>query len=832
MRLEEADRSLGEARVSPAGAALTRGRLVAVLLGLMLGVFLAALDQMVVSVAIRTIGDDLHGLQQQAWVTTAYLIAATVSTPLYGKLSDIYGRKQLFVAAILMFLAGSAACAAAQSMSQLAALRAVQGLGAGGLMSLAVATIGDIAPPRKQAKYQSSFVAVFGTASVAGPLVGGFLAGRSEILGVAGWRWVFLVNVPIAAVALLVVGLVLNLPHTRREQRVDWWGAVGISVCVVPLLVVAEHGRDWGWRSDQALTCYATGLAGLVLFMVAASLLGDEALIPLRLFRSGVVAVAALASVLIGMAMFGGLSVIPLYLQIVKGRSPTEAGLMMLPVVTGIAVGSIVSGQLIGRTGRYKIYPLLGSAVMAAGMLVLATVNADSALSRTHVGMFVFGVGLGNCLQTLVLAMQNAVPARDLGVASAAGTFFRQIGATLGTAIFLSMLFDGVGTRLGGRVLMDSSFVQRLTPAQARPFHIGFADAMRPVFLAAAGVLGAAFVFLCFLREIPLRGRSGLEERYAEQERRTQAPRPAEPADPAELVDLDALGLFDDLDSAGSTGSGDAGDSAGAAPGRPGGAALPMRKPAVRGQIRRSGGGRVGEVALTLIDPAGRQAGRTVSLPDGRYELRAPGPGSYVLIASAHGHQPRAASVSLGTGMAIVDMALTGTGLLRGQVRSAVGGAPVAEAAVTLADAEGEVVSATVTANNGEYRLDSLIGGEYTVVVSADHFRPVAAAVAVPAGGQCAQDVELPGLARLLGVADTDEGRLVADARVSLLDSAGALIGVTHTDDDGEYMFSDLPEGQYTVVATGYPRVVSTLRVGGAETATHHLRFGYPEEER
>src|SRR4051812_45129250 len=252
-----------------AKAQLNHRQIVEILTGLMLGMFLAALDQPMVASAIRTSGDDLHGLSVQAWVTTAYLITATISTPLYGKLSDIYGRKPLFLTAITIFLIGSAACAFATSMYMLAAFRAFQGLGAGGLFSLALAIIGDIVPPRERARYQGYFLAVFGTSSVLGPVIGGFFAGQSEILSIDGWRWVFLVNVPIGIVALAVVAKVLNIPHTRRDHRIDWWGAITICICLVPLLTVAEQGREWGWDSGRSIACYVVGGIGLALFILA-----------------------------------------------------------------------------------------------------------------------------------------------------------------------------------------------------------------------------------------------------------------------------------------------------------------------------------------------------------------------------------------------------------------------------------------------------------------------------------------------------------------------------------------------------------------------------------
>ena len=542
--------------------AFTHRQILTILSGLLLGILLAALDQTIVATAIRTIADDLDGLDQQAWATTAYLMTATISTPLYGKLSDLYGRKPFFLTAIWIFIVGSVLCTISTSMYELAAFRAVQGLGAGGLMSLAFAIIGDIVPPRERARYQGYFLAVFGSASVLGPLVGGAFAGADSILGIAGWRWVFLVNVPVAAVALIVVARVLNIPHTRRDHRIDWLGAVALTVAVVPVLLVAEQGRVWGWDSLRAITCYGIAAIGLVWFVFAERRIGDDALLPLRLFRSRVFSVTSAAGLIIGTGMFGGFILIPLYLQIVQGASPTEAGLLLLPLMAGIMVASVVSGQVTARTGRYKIFPIIGTAAMTAALLLLSfRLGVDTPLWEADIYMALFGFGLGFCMQTLIIAVQNAVPARDMGVATASATFFRQMGGTLGVAVFLSILFSVVGTKIaeafrtvaptpefraaladpairanpanrivleaigdggaGGNgdasgVLQDSSFLQEIDPRLARPFLVGFSEAMDLVFLIAAGVMLLAFVLMLFLEEVPLRTQSGIQARAAE----------------------------------------------------------------------------------------------------------------------------------------------------------------------------------------------------------------------------------------------------------------------------------------------------------------------------
>jgi EmrB/QacA subfamily drug resistance transporter len=402
----------GPVPTSESHGPLTHKQIVTILVGLMMGMFLAALDQTIVSSAMRVIADDLHDLSGQAWVVTAYLITSTIVTPLYGKLSDIYGRKRFFTAAIVIFLFGSILCTFATSMPMLAGFRAVQGLGAGGLFSLALAIIGDIVPPRERAKYQGYFLAVFGTSSVLGPVVGGFFAGQATILGVTGWRWVFLVNLPIGLAALFVVDRTLHLRHARLDHRIDFGGAAALTVGLVPLLLVAEQGREWGWGSGRSLACYGLGLIGLIAFFLVERAMGAEALLPLSLFRNKTVGVASIASVVLGMGMFGGLASLPLYLQIVKGATPTVAGLMLLPMTLGMMSGSIISGQMISRTGQYRQFPIIGCGLLIGSLFAFHYVGADTALWLTMIVMLFFGLGLGFNMQPLTLAVQNAVHPR------------------------------------------------------------------------------------------------------------------------------------------------------------------------------------------------------------------------------------------------------------------------------------------------------------------------------------------------------------------------------------------------------------------------------------
>lgn len=420
-----------------------------VMYGLMAGMFLSALDQTIVGTAIRTIGDDLNGLDQQAWVTTAYLIAATVTTPLYGKLSDIFGRRPLFIISISIFVAGSFLSTFSTSMLMLAGFRAFQGLGAGGLMSLPLAIIGDMLAPRERARYQGFFLATFGIASVIGPLVGGLFAGTNTILGIAGWRWVFLVNVPVGVIALFMVIAFLHLPHIPHgHPTIDWWGAGLVVATLAPLLLVAEEGREWGWTSAAAITCYAIGVVSLVAFLLVERAMGPAAIIPLRLFNAKGFSPAIVLSILVGFGMFGAMLTIPLYLQIVLGFSPTESGFATLPMMAGIMLASIGSGQIVARTGKYAAFPITGTATMVLGFLILTFMTAETPYWYLAIAMFVMGLGLGQLMQTLTMAVQASAEPQDIGVATSSSTFFRQIGGTLGTAIMLSLLFSVLPTNI------------------------------------------------------------------------------------------------------------------------------------------------------------------------------------------------------------------------------------------------------------------------------------------------------------------------------------------------------------------------------------------------
>ena len=532
-------RNKSKERMPEPGQAFTHRQIMTVLVGLLLGMFLASLDQTIVSSSIYTISNDLDGLSLQAWATTAYLITSTVSTPLYGKLSDIFGRRPLYVTAITVFLAGSIYAGSVHSMAELAVARGIQGLGAGGLMALGLAIIGDIVPLRDRGKYQGYFMSVFGVSSVLGPVIGGFFAGSATILGLDGWRWVFLVNIPIALAALVVVWIFLHLPAKHVKQRIDYWGAAAVSLALVPLLIVAEQGRSWGWGAGPSLLCFGLGLAGIVLFIVAEKIAGDSALIPLRFFRIPAFGISALLNFIIGIGMFGAIAMIPMYLQLVKGLTPTQAGLMMITFTIGILIGSISSGQAISRTGTYRIFPILGTLVLALSSVAMGlSLGVDTSLLVPGGVTIAFGLGLGFCMQPLTLSMQMAVPPKDMGVGTSTAAFFRSMGGTVGTAVFISMLFssaaDKIGTAMGSArndphylatlkdpavladpnnkklfdffkngasndSLNDTSWLHQANPTLTFPIRDGFAQSIDLVMLTAAGLVAVAFLITFLL---------------------------------------------------------------------------------------------------------------------------------------------------------------------------------------------------------------------------------------------------------------------------------------------------------------------------------------------
>ncbi|MFG3511241.1 MDR family MFS transporter [Streptomyces bobili] len=481
---------------------------------LLLGMLLAALDQTIVSTALPTIVSDLGGMEHLSWVVTAYLLASTAATPLWGKLGDQYGRKRLFQIAIVIFLIGSALCGMAQNMPQLIGFRALQGLGGGGLMVLSMAIVGDIVPPRERGRYQGLFGAVFGATSVLGPLLGGLF---TEHLS---WRWVFYVNLPLGAVALAVIAAVLHIPRKSAKHVIDYLGTLLIaSVATCLVLVASLGGTTWGWGSPQIIGLAVLGVA-LAFVFVAVERRAAEPVLPLKLFRIRTFTLSAVISFIVGFAMFGAMTYLPTFLQVVQGVSPTLSGVHMLPMVAGLLLASTASGQIVSRTGRWKVFPVTGTAVTAIGLLLLHQLDEHSSTAVMSAFFFVFGLGLGLVMQVLVLIVQNAVSYEDLGVATSGATFFRSIGASFGVAIFGTVFTNRLGDKLAdafrGVDLPSGISLDALEadprvigdlPAALRPEVLhAYASSITDVFLYAAPVALLGFVLSWFLKEDPLRG--------------------------------------------------------------------------------------------------------------------------------------------------------------------------------------------------------------------------------------------------------------------------------------------------------------------------------------
>ncbi|MDN5383062.1 MFS transporter [Streptomyces sp. LB8] len=490
------------------------GRVLVPIGALLLGLLLAALDQTIVSTALPTIVSDLGGLDHLSWVVTAYLLASTAATPLWGKLGDQYGRKKLFQIAVVIFLIGSALCGMARNMPELIVFRALQGLGGGGLMVLSMAIVGDVVPPRERGRYQGLFGAVFGTTSVLGPLLGGVFTQHLS------WRWVFYVNLPVGVVALAVIAAALHVPHRAQRHVVDYLGALLVaSVATCLVLIASLGGTTWAWGSPRIVGLAVAGVV-LAAAFVAVERRAAEPVLPLRLFGIRTFSLSAVISFVVGFAMFGALTFLPTFLQVVRGISPTLSGVHTLPMVAGMLLASTGSGQIVSRTGRWKVFPVLGTAVTTVGLLLLHRLDEHSTTAVTSGCLFVFGLGLGLVIQVLVLIVQNAVGYEDLGVATSGVTFFRSIGAAFGVAVFGTVFASGLTQRLTGVfrgvVLPPGISVDALTsdprgiaalPPALRPAALhAYASAITDVFLYAAPVVLLGFVLTWFLKEDRLRG--------------------------------------------------------------------------------------------------------------------------------------------------------------------------------------------------------------------------------------------------------------------------------------------------------------------------------------
>ncbi len=580
--------------------------------GLVIAMLLAMLDNMIVAPALPTIVGDLGGLEHLAWVTTGYILATAVSTPIWGKLGDLFGRKGTFMASVVVFLIGSALCGLSMNMGELVGFRAVQGLGAGGLMVGVLSIVGAMVPPRDRGKYQGVMMAVMPIAMIGGPLVGGFITDNLS------WRWAFYVNLPLGAIALVVLWATLKLPKGSGKAVIDWTGAALLTVWITALVLITSWaGTQYDWVSWQIGGLAAVTVVGFVLF-VAVQRRVPEPIMPLKVFGNANFSLAGALSFVSGFAMFGAVTFLPQFQQFVQGSSATNSGLLLMPMMIAAMVVSLAGGLLITKTGRYRPLPIIGSALLAGGLGLFATVGLDTSRTSTALYMVVLGAGLGCLMQTTTLIAQNSVSLRDLGAATGASTFLRSMGGSLGVsvlgAIYTSRLTDslvahGASGNLDGSSGMTPGALKALPDGARHLFQLAVTDGVAGVFAWGAVISVAGFVLAWFVRHVPLRGSASSAPAAAGSEA-TVEPLSAQPL-PA-LVEAARFG------------------------------------PAVRGFVRTADGVALPGGTLTLVDVHGAQIDRGRADGEGGYLLHAPQPGHYMLLCTALVHQPSATRITIG----------------------------------------------------------------------------------------------------------------------------------------------------------------------------------------
>ena len=807
---------------SPDGAPMTHRQIMEALTGLLLGMFVAILSSTVVSNALPEIISDLGGGQSAyTWVVTASLLAMTATTPLWGKLSDLFSKKLLVQIALIIYVTGSIVAGLSTSSGMLIACRVVQGIGVGGLSALAQIVMAAMIAPRERGRYSGYLGAVFAVATVGGPLLGGVITDTSWM----GWRWCFYVGVPFAVIALIVLQKTLKLPVVKRDVKVDWTGAFFISAAVSLLLLwVTFAGDKYDWMSWQTGVMLAGSLALVLLFVFTESR-ASEPIIPLRLFRNRTITLASLASLFVGVAMFAGTVFFSQYFQLARGKSPTMSGVMTIPMITGLFLSSTISGQIITKTGRWKAWLVSGGFLVTAGLGLLGTIRYDTTYWHIAIFMFVMGLGIGMMMQNLVLATQNQVAPSDLGSASSVVTFFRSLGGAIGVSALGAVMANRVthyvkdgladlgpkgaalghgGTGGGGIPDLDKLPAPFRTVVESAYGH-GVGD----VFLFAAPAALIAFLITIFIKEVALKTNAAND---APAEAEVPAAVLAEvPSGAAALVAEGAAGVtsVDTLEAPVATTPGTA----------------------VRGVVRGAEGAPVAGAAVTLISLGGRQLGRSVAQADGSYGVQAPGSGSYVLIASADGFQPQASTVVVGDEQLSYDILLVGTSGLAGTVRAAESGSPVDGAMVIVTDVRGDVLATGKSAENGEFTFTELVPGAVTVAVNAAGYRPLALPVEIGGQGVTRIDAALQSGALVQGVVRAGAAlRPLPDARVTLVDAAGNVVATSTTGEDGAYAFADLDAGEYSVVATGYPPVAGALTVAGRGVDGHDIELAHPGE--
>lgn len=845
---------------SSSGAPMTHRQIMEALSGLMLGMFVAILSSTIVSNALPEIIGDLGGGQSAyTWVVTAALLSMTAATPLWGKLADLYSKKALVQIALVIFVLASACAGLSHNPGMLIACRVVQGIGSGGLAALAQIIMAAMISPRERGRYSGYIGATFAVATVGGPLLGGVITDTSWL----GWRWCFYVGVPFAVIALIVLQKTLDLPVAKRKVKVDWTGAFLISAAVSLLLVwVTFAGDKYDWLSWQTYTMVAGSVVLGALFVLVEAR-ASEPIIPLRLFRNRTITLASLASLFVGVAMFSGTVFFSQYFQLARDESPTMSGVLTIPMIGGLFVSSTVSGQLITRTGRWKGWLVGGGVLVTAGLGLLGTVRYDTDYWKTAVFMALLGLGIGMMMQNLVLCTQNQVAPGDLGAASSTVTFFRSLGGAVGVsalgAVMAHRITDyvkdgvaGLPPKYAAALSGSGSASDSIPDMDALPeplrtvMESAYGHGIADIFLIAAALAAVAFLVSLFIKEVPLRTQGALAQAAEEETApvdpaaapvvaEARSPQPAAvaaetsgagqtPGPAGERVPSWAVAASAE---AGPEGAAVAAALATAAPGEPAagyGGGLP-----VHGFVRGAEGAPVPQAAVTLISLAGRQLGRSVAQADGAYAVDAPGAGSYVLIASADGFQPQASTIVVNGEPVAYDVLLSGTSGLSGAVRAAENGLPVRDAMVVVTDVRGDLLATGTTGEQGEFSFAELVPGAVTVAVNAAGYRPRALPVEVAGTGVTRVEIDLDAGARLQGVVRAPHGPL-ADARVTLVDAAGNVVGTATTGPDGAYAFTDLSGGEYTVIATGYPPVATALTVTGPGVDAHDIELAHPGE--
>ncbi|MFJ3944755.1 MFS transporter [Streptomyces griseoaurantiacus] len=846
---------------SPDGVQMTHRQIMEALSGLLLGMFVAILSSTIVTNALPEIVGDLGGGQSAyTWVVTASLLAMTATTPLWGKLADLYSKKALVQIALVIYVLASAAAGLSQNPGMLIVCRVVQGIGVGGLSALAQIVMAAMISPRERGRYSGYLGATFAVATVGGPLLGGVITDTSWL----GWRWCFYVGVPFAVIALIVLQKTLHLPTVKRDVKVDWAGATFIAAAVSLLLIwVTFAGDKYDWVSWQTYTMIAGAVVlGAIFVLVEAK--AAEPIIPLRLFRNRTITLASLASLFVGVAMFTGTVFFSQFFQLARDKSPTMSGVMTIPMIGGLFISSTVSGQFITRTGRWKGWLVSGGVLVTAGLGLLGTIRYDTDYWKMAIFMALLGLGIGMMMQNLVLCTQNQVDPSDLGSASSTVTFFRSLGGAIGVSALGAVMAHRItGYVMDGLAGLDPKYAAAASgsgtgtipdmdklPAPLRTvMESAYGHGIADIFLIAGAVAAVAFLITLFIKEVPLRTKGGLAQ-AADTENPVVDPAAAPVV--AEAQENAALGNALESVPAGDAEGGQRVPSWAAAPADDGPegtqrlaavatAASPEGSPVgngsgplpggitVSGHVRGTENAPVPQAAVTLISLGGRQLGRSVAGADGAYAVDAPGAGSYVLIAAADGFQPQASTVVVGEEPVAYDILLSGTSGLSGVVRAAGGTLPVKDAMVIVTDVRGDLLATGSTGEQGDFAFTELVPGAVTVAVNAAGFRPRALPVEVGGTGVTRIEVELEAGAQLRGVVRAPHGPL-ADARVTLVDAAGNVVGTATTGTDGAYAFADLDGGEYTVIATGYPPVATSLTVAGPGVDGHDIELAHPGE--